>query len=272
MKLLAWDTSSKTGALAAIEWEPGAKSKQPRLVSEWTLNVDTQHSERLLWAIHELLESARWKLDEIDAFGVGVGPGSFTGLRIGITTARTLAHAKGKPLVGVSSLAALARPVSLSVSSQSIVIATTDACKGELFALWGASRGVAECVAMAQGDFPGLWKRGVEERVLTPDELIKRIQKKVKGATTRSGTRWIAVGEGRNRYPESWALLRTSENQPSQPFSDQVQGRYVALLAWEGLQAGLGRDALLVHPRYVRASDAELKLKAKARLLARAPE
>src|SRR4051812_2069169 len=109
MKFLAWDTSSKSGAVVAFESRAGAYDVH--LVAELVLNVDSTHSERLLWGIHQVLESARWKLEDVDVFGVGAGPGSFTGLRIGVTTARTLAHSLQKPVVGVSSLLALAHPV-----------------------------------------------------------------------------------------------------------------------------------------------------------------
>lgn len=262
MKLLAWDTSSKTGALVAMEWN----TERLQLVTELTLNVDSTHSERLLWGIHQTLESARWRLEEVDAFGVGIGPGSFTGLRIGITTARTLAHTFKKPLVGVSSLAALARPVALHFSQpgldyRTLVIAVTDACKGELFALWGQANLVSQCSAPAEGDFPGLWKRGVEEKVLEPEQLVKAIQKKLSPGEIE--TRWIAIGEGRQRYQKEWEKLPQSQELVySLPFADHVQGRYLGQLVWESIQAKQDREALHLHPRYLRASDAELKLKA----------
>jgi len=264
MKLLAWDTSSKTGALAALEWNPGDPRgiHGLRLVSEWTLNLDSnQHSERLMWSIDRMLQASGWKLSDIDVYGVGVGPGSFTGLRIGLTTARTLASAMDKPLIGVSSLAALARPTAGWLSrekSSPLLIATTDATKGELFYLAGRARHVRHCVALADGDFAGLWTRGVEEGVLSPEALLPLIQKKL-GKTGH----WTALGEGSSRYQDMWNELPQKRRLLSpHPFSNQVQGRSVAILAWEGFQAGLGRDALSVHPRYVRASDAELKLRA----------
>jgi len=264
MKLLAWDTSSKTGAIACLEWQSGLP---PKLITEWTLNVEAMHSERLLWAIHEVLEASRWKLTDVDVFGVGIGPGSFTGLRIGVTTARTLSHTLKKPLIGVSSLAALARPAAawLSTSakgeSRTVIVASTDAAKGELFALYGNARSMMDCVAVADSDAPGLWKRGVEEQVLTPEDLMHAVKKKL--SEGKSSARWLALGEGRERYPEAWKILpKAKEIIPSVPFTAQVQGRYVGILAWEGFQAGIGKEALQVHPRYLRASDAELKLKA----------
>ena len=270
MKLLAWDTSSKAGAVVALEWDATSKSgwQGVRLVTELAFNVDSAHSERLLWGIDHVLAAARWKLEDIDVLGVGVGPGSFTGLRIGVTTARTLAHTLKKPLIGVSSLAALARPAALALAggkassrSRAVVIAATDACKGELYALWGSARSVQDCVILADGESPGLWKRGVEEKVMSPDELMKGIKRKLAEGSGASG--WVVVGEGRNRYSDFWKKLPQAKRLDLMlSFSDQVQGRYLGQLVWEAYQSGLIRPALDVHPRYIRASDAELKLKA----------
>jgi tRNA A37 threonylcarbamoyladenosine modification protein TsaB len=185
-----------------------------------------------------------------------------------MTTARTLAHTLNKPLIGVSSLAALARPTALWLSevaeSRTVIIATTDACKGELFALYGSAKSVSDCVVMSDGDRPGLWKRGVEEQVLTADELMKGVKKKL--AEGDGKAKWIALGEGRKRYEEDWKKLpKSREIEAPSRFSEhihQVQGRYVGMLAWEAFQTGLAREALRVHPRYLRAPDAELKLKA----------
>lgn len=270
-RLLAWDTSSKVGALVALDWDDSGGSKPVgglpyRLVSEWTLNLDAaQHSERLLWGVHQMLESCRWKLSDIDFFGVGIGPGSFTGLRIGITTARTLAQTLGRPLVGVSSLAALARPIGLHYSdspSRVIVVASTDAAKGELFSLVGAARSLTDCVARADGDFPGIWKRGVEEDVLSPNEIVKLVKKKLSEGVSREKSFFVKIGEGKNRYSEIWKTLpKSKEVACPVPFIDQVQGRFLGQLCFEAIQAGLARSALDVHPRYLRVADAEKKLK-----------
>jgi tRNA threonylcarbamoyl adenosine modification protein YeaZ len=264
MKILAWDTSSKTGALVAMVSHPDG----PKLLTELTLNVDATHSERLLWGIHQILESAHWRLEDVDVFGVGVGPGSFTGLRIGITTARTLAHTFKKPLVGVSSLAALARPVALqygldpdSTGHSTLVIASTDACKGELFALWGEAQNVSLCASVPDSENAGEWHVAVNETVLEPEQLVRVIQEKL--AAAKNPIRWIVVGEGRHRYRSAWDQLpRDSEIQHALPFVDHVQGRYLGLLVNDAWQENREHLALGVFPRYIRASDAELKLKA----------
>jgi hypothetical protein len=118
-----------------------------------------------------------------------------------------------------------------------------------------------DCVCLADGDAAGLWKRGVEEKVLAPEELIKGIKRKLSEGAGATG--WLAVGEGRHRYEEVWKKLPQAKRLDlSLSFPDQVQGRYLGQLVWEAFQAGLVRAPLQVHPRYVRASDAEMKLRA----------
>ncbi len=262
MKLIAWDTSSKSGAIAALEWD--AEHRDPRstlkLRGEFQLNVDSAHSDQLLWGIDRLLQAVRWDLAEVDVLGVGVGPGSFTGLRIGITTARTLGHSLGKRVVPVSSLAALARPAAIALSgfdSKAFVIAATDACKGELYAMSGLARSFSDCVVQADGDLAGFWKRGVEQEVCTPEELLPRLKKRI----GTEGRPWIVVGETRHRYPELWEKLPKKSRLEIGAFPDEVQGRWVAVLAWEAFQAGVLRSTLEIRPDYLRAPDAELKLK-----------
>jgi tRNA A37 threonylcarbamoyladenosine modification protein TsaB len=168
-----------------------------------------------------------------------------------------------KPLIGVSSLAALARPAAAWLALErepALVVAATDAAKGELFALWGSARSVEDCAVPAVGDHPGLWKRGVEEQVMEPEALMRALKRKL--AIAKRG-RWIAVGEGRKRYSKAWELLpRSREIAPRAPALEQVQGRFLGMLAWEAWQAGLAREALTVHPHYLRVPDAELKLRA----------
>ena len=144
-------------------------------------------------------------------------------------------------------------------SRDTVIVASTDACKGELFALWGAAGAVRECAAVADETQAGFWKRGVEEEVIRPEDLIKNLKKKL----SKPSSRWLAIGEGRSRYAEVWkALPAAKELAAPIAFPNQIQGRYVGILALEAYRAGLARDALSVHPRYVRLADAELKLKA----------
>ena len=262
MKFLAWDTSSKTGAIVTFETRDSEDKGKPslNLIAEFVLNVDSTHSERLLWGIHQVLESARWKLEDVDVFGVGVGPGSFTGLRIGVTTARTLAHSLNKPLVGVSSLAVLARPKA-SKDENLLVVAVTDACKGELFALWGNSQDVAGSVIAPSADSPGLWNPEVKEAVIEPAHLMVKLAEKL--AALGKNTKWIAVGEGRSRYLSDWASLPAEKEirQDGLIYSNQIEARSLGQLVWEAYQAGGVSRGLDLSPRYLRLSNAELKLK-----------
>src|SRR5574341_1913357 len=100
MLVMGIETSTMQGGVALVS-EQG-------LLSEYLLNVKATHTERLLPSIDQVLRDAGNTLDQVEGLAVAVGPGSFTGLRIGLSTAKGLAAAAGTPLVGVPSLRALA--------------------------------------------------------------------------------------------------------------------------------------------------------------------
>ena len=165
MKYLAWDTSSTTGIVVAFE----IHENKFRLISEWSLSFETsKHSERLLWSIDTVLKSAGWKLSELAGIGVGIGPGSFTGIRIGITTAKILAAQLKIPTIAVSSLALLARGLVPLLEAdpeneKTLLIACTDATKGEWFTFMGPMKSVRDCISMHEGDEAGLWSRSTND-------------------------------------------------------------------------------------------------------------
>jgi tRNA threonylcarbamoyl adenosine modification protein YeaZ len=102
-RMLAFDTSADVTAVAVLEAD--------EVIVEDSAASAERHAETLLPRIEECLARANLALSDIDVFAVGVGPGSFTGVRVGVATAKGLAFATGKPLRGVVSLAALAASV-----------------------------------------------------------------------------------------------------------------------------------------------------------------
>lgn len=209
MKILALDTSTQTAGVAA--WEG-------RVVAERRGRVTT-HSDALLTMIDETLREAGWTAASLDAVACTAGPGSFTGLRIGLATAKGLCFALGKPLSCVPSLEALA-----ARAPDGRVAAVMDAHKQEVYAaIYEVAGGVPRLEA-------GEW-------VLPPSELAARV----------AGL--PLVGDGALRYPELGRLL--DEDGAARP-SD------VARLAAARLLRGEADDLSSTGPRYVRASEAEI--------------
>ena len=101
MRVLAIDTSTMFGGVAIMDDLSG-------LIVEVRLNVKSTYSERLMTTIDYALTKSGYKLSDIDFFAVATGPGSFTGLRIGLSTIKGFAYTTGKPIVSVPTLEALA--------------------------------------------------------------------------------------------------------------------------------------------------------------------
>jgi tRNA threonylcarbamoyladenosine biosynthesis protein TsaB len=101
MKILAIETSTMLGGVAIMDDLSG-------LIAEVRLNVKSTHSERLMTGIDHVLRQAGLGISDMDVFAVAIGPGSFTGLRIGLSTVKGFSYATGKPIVPVPTLEAIA--------------------------------------------------------------------------------------------------------------------------------------------------------------------
>ena len=121
MKVLAFDTSSKALSLAILE--------DKQLLAETTINIKKNHSITLMPAIDFLMASLDWTPKDLDRIVVAEGPGSYTGLRIAVATAKTLAHTLNIELVGMSSLLAL-----LPNQQEGLVVPLMDARRNNVYA------------------------------------------------------------------------------------------------------------------------------------------
>ncbi len=124
-RILAIEAATRTQSIALIANNDVLEHRQQ------TVRFD--HGSVLLQNIDDIMTSQRLKVQDIDLFAIGIGPGSFTSLRVSLAAAKALARAINKPIIGVSSLASLAYP-QLAVHPDSIVCAMLDARRSEVYA------------------------------------------------------------------------------------------------------------------------------------------
>lgn len=220
MRLLAVETSTLAGGVALLEGE--------RLRGEYLLDVSATHSERLMPAIDRLLGDAGWAASDLQALAVAVGPGSFTGLRIGLSVVKGLALALGIPVAAVPTLDAMAAALPFANLP---VCPVLDARKGEVYA----------CLYRWDGR---AMRREWEYLALTPDDLAARITEPV-----------VLVGDGAH-------LVQTSHARPAPPHRRLPSPGAVAVLGVERLARGHSVAAAELIPIYLRPSEAELKRRA----------
>lgn len=220
MRLLAVETSTLAGGVALLEGE--------RLRGEYLLDVSATHSERLMPAIDRLLGDAGWAASDLQALAVAVGPGSFTGLRIGLSVVKGLALALGIPVAAVPTLDAMAAALPFANLP---VCPVLDARKGEVYA----------CLYRWDGR---AMRREWEYLALTPDDLAARITEPV-----------VLVGDGAH-------LVQTPHARPAPPHRRLPSPGAVAVLGVERLARGHSVAAAELIPIYLRPSEAELKRRA----------
>ncbi len=217
--LLAVETATTETSVALLRGEA--------LVAEVAGRDERNHSARLLPILEQVLDQAGVGLDEIEAFAVSIGPGSFTGLRIGLATVKGLAFGSPRPVAAVSTLAALALAAE---DAPGPVAALLDARRGEVYA----------------GLYPGPGEGQGSERVCTPEELAGELPE---GCT-------VVVGEGAEAAAARLEGLGAAcvGHVPARASAVRV-GR----LGQRLLGAGPVPSAESLVPRYLRRAEAEVR-------------
>jgi tRNA threonylcarbamoyladenosine biosynthesis protein TsaB len=203
------------------------------------------HATRLLAMAEELLCSRGLAWDELERVAVGLGPGRFTGLRVGVATARGLAHSLSCELAGVSSLRALAAGVLAGETDgcerPEAVLAMIDARRGEVF--------VAGYLAPAADPERLLARELLGPLALAPERVAERIAQE-------PARRWLAVGDGALRYAHA---LRNAGIGVA-PDGSRLHRVSAAAVCELGARATPARDREAVLPQYLRRPDAEIAL------------
>lgn len=222
MKILTIDTSSNCSSVSL--------SDGSTLLGECLLGEDRSNSGRLLDSIAGLLKAAGLTPDGLDAFAVSVGPGSFTGVRVGIATVKGLALATGKPVVGFSSLAMLA--MNLPYSSEPVA-PMFDARKAEVYAA------LYRCGSLPETMLP--------DAVISPEEFLSGIKHPT-----------IFIGDGAVRYREL-ICSQLGELAIFPPWHANLPRACAgAVIAREAALEGRFTPLALLNPTYLRASEAEI--------------
>lgn len=233
MNILAVDTATKSCSVAVVN--------KKTIISEYTVTHKDTHSRFVMGLIHEILGISHLAVKDMDGFAVTIGPGSFTGLRIGLSTVKGLALATGKPVVGVSSLAALAFPVCIPISApvkgkNTLICPMLDARRNEVYAGGYRFNGMALI-----NEQPA--------RVVRPDEAIKDIDEPC-----------LFVGDGAVAYAE---LIKSNLGQLAvfADFSGNIiRASVVGHIAIERFKNKDTDNPGLLKPVYLRKSDAEKNL------------
>ncbi len=154
MKVLALDCSAKSVSAAIAD--------DGKLIGEAFLNIQLTHSETLMPICEQVLGNARLTLKDIDAFAVTAGPGSFTGVRIGISAIKGMAFADSKPIYPFSTLEAMALTFTKSPAAEGIICGLMDARRNQFYnALFELNKGKLI--------------RLCDDRMVTSDELINEL-------------------------------------------------------------------------------------------------
>ena len=238
MLLLAVDTAAPVGSLAVI--------RDAQLLGEISTASDEAYSSRLFRHLEFLLHELKLETKDFDVFAVAAGPGSFTGLRVGLTAVKAWAEVFSKPIVAISGLEAVAAQAQ-EMSEKALIVPVLDARRGQVFA--GVFRRADSGLAQAE-----------DERVCTDDELLAQLGQ-------HENTELIFVSPHATILNQLAAKIAANKQSrfasPKFQSASAVLAPIIARLAIARAVRGEFTDALHLDANYIRRSDAELLWKTR---------
>jgi tRNA threonylcarbamoyladenosine biosynthesis protein TsaB len=227
MRILALDTATRTGSVAVLA--------DDTVVAEVQATSSGTHAKRLMSAVDDTLRMAGIGLDGLDGFAVTTGPGSFTGLRIGISAVKGLSFATGRPVNGVSTLDALAYQFPWYPS---LICPFMDARKGQVY------------TALYQGNDDGQWEKVVSDRVANPRQWLMQIEGPC-----------LFVGDGALLYKDQIKDILGSRARFAAPYLNTLRASVVAHVGLKQIREGREVEVAQLAPYYIRQSEAEVRLR-----------
>jgi len=222
MRVLAVDTATRVCSVAVVE--------NKVLLAELTVNHGHTHSTHLIPMIEVLLSQCRMAVHELDGFAVTIGPGSFTGLRIGLSTIKGLAFSLAKPAAGVSALDALAYQFPCA---RGPICPMIDARKGEVYAA-----GYTFQNGVLNQNWPAM--------AVSPEHVV-----------TAMSDACLYVGNGARLYRDQIVELAGSCAGFAPAGQDDIRAATVGILGAQQLSQGQPTPLSQLNPWYIRPSDAE---------------
>ncbi len=228
MKVIGIETSGSTGSVAVCNGDT--------VVGRKTFGRKLNHGKEIVSSLKAIFDEIKWEPDDVDLIAVSVGPGSYTGLRIGITCAKTLAYGLGKPVIDVPTLDVLAENVRDDVQNLCPVI---DARRNKVYA----------CIYAGSGSGKNNTERNriTDFLIISPEKLLDILPEPV-----------LLFGDGVAPYKDIFAQKKAIiANDDGLGIADAVT---VARLGLKRYEHGKRCDINLLAPLYLRRSEAEERL------------
>lgn len=228
MKILSIDTSTMISSCSVME--------DGIIIGDYNINQELTHSETLVPMIKDLLKNLNIKIEEIDLYAVGKGPGSFTGLRIGMTVAKTFAQIFNKDIIGVSTLKALAS----QILTEKTIVPILDARGGRVY--YGVYKYENKEIINVE-----------EDELIYFDDLIENLKNKYKEI--------IFVGDINSDF--EMEIKKNSKFTIAPASLNSCIGRSLCFLANKEKDEVVKDSYLTLKPEYIRKSQAQRDLEMK---------